>query len=43
MSPGTIGAMAEAGANIFVAGSAVYGQEDYAAVIQEMKQLAGAG
>lgn len=39
MSPKTIGAMAEAGANIFVAGSAIYGQENYGAVIQEMKQL----
>ncbi|MCI5131294.1 MAG: ribulose-phosphate 3-epimerase [Candidatus Electrothrix sp. EH2] len=39
MSPKTIGAMAEAGANIFVAGSAIYGQENYEAVIQEMKQL----
>ena len=41
ISPKTIKAMAEAGANIFVAGSAVYGQPDYAAVIREMKKLAG--
>lgn len=41
ISPKTIKAMAAAGANIFVAGSAVYGQPDYAAVIHEMKQLAG--
>ena len=41
ISPKTIKAMAEAGANIFVAGSAVYGQPDYAAVIREMKELAG--
>ncbi|MCI5118627.1 MAG: ribulose-phosphate 3-epimerase, partial [Candidatus Electrothrix sp. LOE1_4_5] len=40
ISPQTIGTMAEAGANIFVAGSAIYGQDDYAAVIQEMKKLA---
>ncbi|MCI5209368.1 MAG: ribulose-phosphate 3-epimerase [Candidatus Electrothrix sp. ATG2] len=40
ISPKTIGPMAEAGANIFVAGSAIYGQDDYAAVIQEMKKLA---
>ena len=40
ISPKTIGKMAEAGANIFVAGSAIYGQDDYAAVIQEMKKLA---
>jgi ribulose-phosphate 3-epimerase len=40
VSPQTIKAIAEAGANIFVAGSAVYGQKDYAAVIREMKALA---
>ncbi|MCI5142972.1 MAG: ribulose-phosphate 3-epimerase [Candidatus Electrothrix sp. ATG1] len=40
ISPKTIGPMAEAGANIYVAGSAIYGQDDYAAVIQEMKKLA---
>ena len=40
ISPKTIGRMAEAGANIFVAGSAIYGQNDYASVIQEMKKLA---
>lgn len=39
----TIGAAAEAGVNIFVAGSAVYGSPDYAAVIDELKSLAGAG
>ena len=41
ISPGTIARVAEAGANIFVAGSAVYGRDDYAAVIKEMKELAG--
>lgn len=41
ISPKTISRMAAAGANIFVAGSAVYGQDDYAAVILEMKKLAG--
>ncbi|MCI5144761.1 MAG: ribulose-phosphate 3-epimerase [Candidatus Electrothrix sp. AR3] len=40
ISPKTIAQMAEAGANIFVAGSAVYGQDDYGTVIGEMKQLA---
>ena len=40
ISPKTIGRMAKAGANIFVAGSAIYGQDDYAAMIQEMKKLA---
>jgi len=40
VSPATIGKIASAGANIFVAGSAVYGAKDYQAVIREMKQLA---
>ena len=39
----TIGAAAEAGVNIFVAGSAVYGSPDYAAVIDDLKSLARAG
>jgi len=37
VSPKTIGAIAAAGANIFVAGSAVFGQSDYAKVIAELK------
>ncbi len=41
ISPKTIAGVAEAGANIFVAGSAIYGQDDYAAEIREMKELAG--
>lgn len=40
VSPATIGEIAEAGANIFVAGSAVFGHEDYRSVIEEMKKLA---
>lgn len=40
ISPQTIGRVAAVGANIFVAGSAVYGSEDYQAVIREMKRLA---
>jgi ribulose-phosphate 3-epimerase len=43
ISPATIGDVAEAGANIFVAGSAIYGKADYRAVIQEMRELAEAG
>ncbi|MDO8946815.1 MAG: ribulose-phosphate 3-epimerase [Desulfocapsaceae bacterium] len=43
ISPVTIGKVAEAGANIFVAGSAIYGQADYRAVIMEMRELAEAG
>lgn len=38
VSPKTIAAIAEAGANIFVAGSAVFGQEDYAGVIEDLKR-----
>ena len=37
VSPKTIGAIAAAGANIFVAGSAVFGQDDYGKVIGELK------
>lgn len=40
ISPTTIAAVAEAGANIFVAGSAIYGQSDYQAVIIQMRELA---
>lgn len=37
VNPKTIGAVFEAGANIFVAGSAIFGQDNYATVIKEMK------
>lgn len=40
VSPATIARVAEAGANIFVAGSAVFGQENYQTTITELKQLA---
>ena len=40
VSPKTIARVAEAGANIFVAGSAIYGQQDYGAEIGRMKELA---
>jgi len=40
VSPKTIARIAEAGANIFVAGSAVFGQKDYLATISELKRLA---
>ena len=40
ISPATISRMAAAGANIFVAGSAIYGQQDYRAVITRMRELA---
>lgn len=40
VSPATIAEIAAAGANIFVAGSAVFGHEDYRTVIEQMKRLA---
>ena len=40
IGPATIGAVAEAGANIFVAGSAIYGQAEYGPVIRDLKQRA---
>jgi len=43
ISAATIARVAEAGANIFVAGSAIYGAADYQAVIREMRNLAEAG
>jgi ribulose-phosphate 3-epimerase len=43
ISAATIARVAEAGANIFVAGSAIYGKADYQAVIREMRNLAEAG
>ncbi len=43
ISPKTIGRVAEAGANIFVAGSAIYGCDEYAPVIAEMRKLAEEG
>jgi ribulose-phosphate 3-epimerase len=39
VSPVTIKDVAGAGANIFVAGSAVFGQQDYAKEIMEMKDI----
>ncbi|PIE57814.1 MAG: ribulose-phosphate 3-epimerase [Desulfobulbus propionicus] len=43
IGPATIGAASAAGANIFVAGSAVYSQEDYAGVIAMMRARASGG
>lgn len=43
MNRNTIADAAEAGANIFVAGSAVYGSDDYAETISELRRLASAG
>lgn len=43
VSPKTIEKIAHAGVNIFVAGSAVYGCEEYAGVIAELRQLAQKG
>lgn len=39
----TIGEVAEAGANIFVAGSAIYGSKDYVATIASLRTEAKAG
>lgn len=39
VSPATMPSIVEAGANIFVAGSAVFGKSDYKAVISELKKL----
>jgi len=41
VSPDTIARIAQAGANIFVAGSAIFGRPDYHARISELKRLAG--
>ena len=43
ISQSTVAAVAEAGANIFVAGSAVYGSGDYAATITALRALAETG
>ena len=41
ISPSTIAAVAQAGANIFVAGSAIYGEDDYERIIAELRTKAG--
>lgn len=43
VSPETIERISGAGVNIFVAGSAIYGCEEYSGVISELKQLAQQG
>jgi ribulose-phosphate 3-epimerase len=43
VSPKTIGEIAQAGANIFVAGSAIYGCDDYGPVIDELRREAQKG
>jgi ribulose-phosphate 3-epimerase len=40
VSPSTIAEITAAGANIFVAGSAVFGHRDYGSIISELKRLA---
>lgn len=37
VNPGTIAKVAEAGCDVFVAGSAIYGTEDYAATIADLR------
>ncbi len=41
VNPTTIGDIAAAGADVFVAGSAIYGTSDYAATIKEFRQIIG--
>ncbi len=41
VTPGNIAAIAQAGVDAFVAGSAIFGQKDYAAVIQQMRKALG--
>lgn len=43
IAPETIAMAAEAGVNIFVAGSAVYGSDDYTAIIADLRKLAAEG
>jgi ribulose-phosphate 3-epimerase len=43
VSEETIGRCAEAGADVFVAGSAVYGADDAAVEIARLRELAGKG
>lgn len=43
IAPETIAMAAEAGANIFVAGSAIYGCDEYSEIIAELKKLAEEG
>jgi ribulose-phosphate 3-epimerase len=40
VKPANIATISHAGADVFVAGSAVFGAPDYAATIAEMKRLA---
>ncbi len=41
ISPNTIGPVSEAGANVFVVGSAIFGSEDYGATIRLMREKMG--
>ena len=43
IAPGTIGRAAAAGANVFVAGNAVFGAGDYAEAIRALRRAAAAG
>ena len=42
IGPETIGRAADAGASVFVAGTAIFGAEDYAAAVLELRRAAGA-
>jgi ribulose-phosphate 3-epimerase len=43
IKPSTVGAVAEAGANVLVAGTAVFGAKDYRAAVQEIRDAAERG
>jgi ribulose-phosphate 3-epimerase len=43
LNGGTIGPVAQAGCDVFVAGTAIFGKQDYAAAIQELRREIAAG
>jgi ribulose-phosphate 3-epimerase len=43
IKPSTVGAVAQAGANVFVAGTAVFGAKDYRAAVQDIRDAAERG
>jgi ribulose-phosphate 3-epimerase len=43
IKPSTVGAVAQAGANVFVAGTAVFGAKDYRAAVQDIRDAAELG
>jgi ribulose-phosphate 3-epimerase len=43
IKPSTVGAVAQAGANVFVAGTAVFGAKDYRAAVKDIRDAAELG